>query len=164
MSSPRRVRIWPRLLKRPDTSRTGTYILLSEDPDSLGGSLAYIGEGDEVRTRLRQHARAEEQGGKDFWDSAIVLTSKYANLTKAHARYLESRLITLAQQASRARLINGTGPAPLPLPEADVSDMGTSSPRPRSSCRSWGSAFSARPQRPQALPGRLCPARACPSA
>ena len=111
------------LLQRPETSRTGIYLLLGDDPESLGGTLAYIGEGDEVRTRLRQHARAEEQGGKDFWDRAIVLTSKDANLTKAHARYLESRFITLAQQASRSRLINGTAPPPLPLPEADVSDM-----------------------------------------
>ena len=86
-------------------------------------SYAYIGEGDEVRIRLQQHARAEEQGGKDFWDRAIVLTSKDANLTKAHARYLESRFITLAQQAGRARLINGTAPLLPPLPEADVSDM-----------------------------------------
>lgn len=93
------------LLGRQETSRTRIYILLAEDPDSLGRSLAYIGEGDEVRTRLRQHARAEEQGGKDFRDRAIVLTSKDANLTKAHARYLESRLITLAQQARRSRLV-----------------------------------------------------------
>ncbi len=111
------------LLRRPETARTGIYILLGEDPESIGGTLAYIGEGDEVRTRLRQHARPEEQGGKDFWDRAIVLTSKDANLTKAHARYLESCLISLAQRARRAGLINGTAPVPLPLPEADVSDM-----------------------------------------
>jgi Domain of unknown function (DUF4357) len=111
------------LLKRAETSRTGIYVLLGDDPESLGGTLAYIGEGDEVRTRLRQHARPEEQGGKDFWDRAILLTSKDANLTKAHARYLESRFITLAQQARRSRLINSTAPPPLPLPEADISDM-----------------------------------------
>jgi hypothetical protein len=111
------------LLQRQETSRTGLYILLGDDPESLGGTQAYIGEGDEVRTRLRQHARTEEQGGKDFWDRAIVLTSKDANLTKAHARYLESRFITLAQLARRAQLVNGTAPVPLPLPEADVSDM-----------------------------------------
>lgn len=94
-----------------------------DDPESLGGSLAYIGEGDDVGKRLYQHARAEEQGGKDFWDRAIVFTSKDANLTKAHARYLESRFIAIATVARRSRLINGTAPAPLPLPEADVSDM-----------------------------------------
>jgi hypothetical protein len=111
------------LLKRQETSRTGIYILLGDDPESLGGSLAYIGEGDDVSKRLYQHARAEDQGGKDFWERAIVLTSKDANLTKAHARYLESRFITLAQQARRSRLTNGTAPMLLPLPEADVSDM-----------------------------------------
>lgn len=111
------------LLKRQETSRTGIYLLFGDDPESLGGSLAYIGEGDDVGKRLYQHARPEDQGGKDFWERAIVLTSKDANLTKAHARYLESRLITLAQQARRSRLTNGTAPVPLPLPEADVSDM-----------------------------------------
>jgi hypothetical protein len=111
------------LLKRPETSKTGIYILLGDDPESFAGTMAYIGEGDEVRSRLKLHARAEDQGGKDFWDRALVLTSKDANLTKAHARYLESRFITLAQQARRSRLINGTAPPPLPLPEADVSDM-----------------------------------------
>ncbi|MCU1584350.1 MAG: endonuclease [Microbacteriaceae bacterium] len=111
------------LLKRPETSRTGIYILLGEDPEGLADSLAYIGEGDDVSRRLYQHSRPEEQGGKDFWDRAVVLISKDSNLTKAHARYLESRLIALAQLARRARLLNGTAPLPLPLPEADVSDM-----------------------------------------
>lgn len=111
------------LLKRPESGRTGIYILLGDDPNSLGGTVAYIGEGDDVSKRLHQHARPEDQGGKDFWDRAIVLTSKDANLTKAHARYLESRLITLAQSAGRAVLTNGTAPSPLPLPEADISDM-----------------------------------------
>jgi len=111
------------LLKRPEASRTGIYILLGDDPNSLGGTIAYIGEGDDVSKRLYKHARPEEQGGKDFWDRAIILTSKDTNLTKAHARYLESRLITLAQQANRAVLANGTAPPPLPLPEADISDM-----------------------------------------
>jgi hypothetical protein len=111
------------LLKRPEATRTGIYILLGDDPDSLGGQLAYIGEGDDVSKRLYQHARSEGQNGKDFWDRAIVLTSKDTNLTKAHARYLESRFIALALQAGRARLINGTTPSPITLPEADVSDM-----------------------------------------
>ncbi len=111
------------LLKRPEVARTGIYILLGDDPDSLGGQLAYIGEGDDIGKRLYQHARSEESNGKDFWDRAIVLSSKDTNLTKAHARYLESRLIELAMDANRARLTNSTAPAPIALPEADVSDM-----------------------------------------
>jgi Domain of unknown function (DUF4357) len=112
-----------RLLRREETSRTGVYVLLGDDPEALGQQLAYIGEGDEVRDRLAQHARSEKQGGKDFWDRAIVLTSKDANLTKAHARYLESQFISLATQAGRSRLTNATAPPRPLLPEADRSDM-----------------------------------------
>lgn len=111
------------LLTRPEVSRTGVYILLGDDPTGRSGQLAYIGEGDDVRKRLYDHGRPESQGGKDFWDRAIVLTSKDMNLTKAHVRYIESRLIQLASQAERARLDNGTHPPRISLPEADVSDM-----------------------------------------
>lgn len=111
------------LLKRPEVSRTGVYLLLGDDPDGLKSQVVYIGEGDDVRKRLYDHGRPEDQGGKDFWDRAIVLTSKDANLTKAHVRYLESRLIELAAEAQRARLTNGTNPPRITLPEADVSDM-----------------------------------------
>ncbi len=52
-----------------------------------------------------------------------MLTSKDANLIKAHARYLESSFIALAQQARRSRLLNGTAPLLLPLPKSDRSDM-----------------------------------------
>jgi predicted GIY-YIG superfamily endonuclease len=108
------------LLKRPEVQRTGIYLLLGEDPESPGRQMVYIGEGDDVGRRLTTHARDES---KDFWDRAVVLTSKDMNLTKAHARYLESRFIALAREAGRSRLSNGTAPDPIQLPEADVSDM-----------------------------------------
>lgn len=111
------------LTKRPETSRTGVYILLGDDPDDPGRDAAYIGEGDDVGKRLYMHSRPEAQGGKDFWNRAIVLTSKDTNLTKAHARYLESRFISIAAEAGRARLVNGTTPPAIPLPESDISDM-----------------------------------------
>lgn len=113
----------PTLVKRPEVTRTGIYLLLGDDPDSPGNVLAYIGESDDVAKRLSQHARSETSGGKDFWDRAIVLTSKDMNLTKAHAKYLESRLVWLANEAGRSRLINGNTPPIAPLPEADTSDM-----------------------------------------
>lgn len=111
------------LLRRDAVTKTGIYLLLGDDPENPGGVLAYIGEGDDVGKRLMAHARSSEQGGKDFWDRAVVLTSKDMNITKAHARYLESRFISLAAEAKRARLLNGTAPPAIPLPEADISDM-----------------------------------------
>lgn len=73
------------LLKRSEPARTGVYILIGDDPAAVAGTRAYIGEGDDVGKRLAQHARPEEQGGKDFWDQVVIITSKDANLTKAHA-------------------------------------------------------------------------------
>ncbi|WP_309127616.1 GIY-YIG nuclease family protein [Microbacterium sp.] len=113
------------LLAREEVRRTGVYVLLGDDPESQSpsGKAVYVGEGDDIAVRLRQHSRAEEAGGKDFWDRVVILTSKDANVTKAHARYLEARLINAATSAKRATLMNGTAPAPIHLPEADVSDM-----------------------------------------
>lgn len=106
------------LLKRDEAQRTGAYFLLGEDESAVGNTRCYIGEADVVAERLREHQRK-----KDFWDRVVVITSKDANLTKAHGRYLESRLIELATSAGRVRVENGTAPSPPPLPEADASDM-----------------------------------------
>ena len=38
------------------------------------------------------------------WERTVVIVSKDENLTKSHVRYLESRLITMAQDAHRAKL------------------------------------------------------------
>lgn len=106
------------LLRRPEATRTGVYLLLGEDAEALGGTRCYVGEADVIADRLRTHNR-----DKDFWDRVVVITSKDANLTKSHGRYLESRLIYLARQAGRVDVENGTAPPLPPLPEADVSDM-----------------------------------------
>ncbi len=111
------------LLKRPEVKSTGVYILIGDNPDQFGDTIAYFGEGDDVGARLRLHAQPEDKGGKDFWNRALVLTSKDANLTKAHVRYLESRFISLATTARRTKLANVTAPPLTALPEADVSDM-----------------------------------------
>lgn len=106
------------LLRRAEVSRTGVYILLGDDEDAIGGTRCYIGESDDVADRLRSHERQ-----KEFWDRVVVVTSKDFNITKAHARYLEARLIGLAEQAGRASVENNTAPALPSLPEADASDM-----------------------------------------
>ncbi len=106
------------LVKRDEAQRTGAYILLGDDEAAVGNTRCYIGEADIVADRLRYHQR-----DKDFWDRVVVITSKDANLTKAHGRYLESRLIMLATHAGRVTLENNTAPTAPALPEADASDM-----------------------------------------
>lgn len=109
-----------KFLARPELDRTGVYFLFGrapQDPDTLA---VYIGESDNVRKRLIQHNGSEVNA---FWERTCVVTSKDQNITKAHARYLESRLIAITDEAGRVSLANSTAPVPLPLPEADQSDM-----------------------------------------
>ncbi len=108
------------LMTREETKRTGAYLLLGDHPTAVGETRCYIGEADEIRTRLKEHAGNR---GKDFWNRVVIITSKDANLTKAHGRYLEARLISLAVAAGRSHVENGTNPPTPSLPEADVSDM-----------------------------------------
>lgn len=109
----------PELLSRDEAARTGIYFLSGPDPES-GSPSVYVGEGDDVGKRLRAHAK---DASKDFWEKVCFITSKDHNLTKAHGRYLESRLIEIATIAGRATLTNSTSPDTVRLPEADVSDM-----------------------------------------
>ena len=108
------------LLKRGEASRTGIYVLTGPDPERPGGTLAYIGEADDVAARLRIHVRSAD---KDFFDRLAIVVSSDENLTKAHARFLESRIIRMMRQAGVVRLANGTEPDFQRLPEADRADM-----------------------------------------
>ena len=108
------------LLKRDEAQRTGVYLLLGDDEAAIGDTRCYVGEADVVADRLRYHNR---DVNKDYWDRVVLVTSKDTNLTKSHGRYLESRLISLATQAGRVSLENGTAPPVPALPEADASDM-----------------------------------------
>lgn len=108
------------LIQRPEAGRTGVYILSGSDPEGGYRPMAYIGETDSVGKRLTEHNKDET---KEFWEQTCIVTSKDQNLTKAHVRYLESRLIAIAQQAGRVTLKNRTAPDVPQLPEADQSDM-----------------------------------------
>lgn len=103
------------LLAREELDKAGVYILLGTDPES-GSPRAYIGEAEVIRERLKQHRT------KEFWVSAIVFVSKDENLTKAHVRYLESRLLEEAAKVNRFRIEqNQAGGSK--LPESDRHDM-----------------------------------------
>ncbi len=108
------------LASREEVKRTGIYILLGPDPENPLRDAVYIGEGDNVLTRLAFHDKDES---KDFWIRCAVIISKDQNITKSHGRYLESRLIGLAHEAGRATVHNGTAPLAPPLPESDIADM-----------------------------------------
>ncbi len=103
------------LLARDELESSGVYFLLGVNPDT-GDNLAYIGEAEVIRDRLKQHK------GRDFWNSVVVFVSKDENLTKAHVRYLENRLLQEAKGAARYALENANTSNPK-LPESDREDM-----------------------------------------
>ncbi len=110
----------PELLSRGEAAKTGIYLLAGPDRELPGRDRIYVGEGDQVRTRLARHDADENM---DFFTRAIFVVSKDDNLTKAHVRYLESRLIGAIRAAGRASLHNATEPPVGGLPESEVSDM-----------------------------------------
>jgi hypothetical protein len=108
------------LAMREEVKRTGVYCLLGPDPESPTRDKVYIGEGDNVFKRLTDHDHDEK---KEFWVRCAAIISKDQNITKSHGRYIESRLITLAEKADRATIVNHTAPPIPPLPESDIADM-----------------------------------------
>jgi len=111
------------LVQRPECARTGVYFLVGPDPSDSLRTRVYIGESDDVAQRLKQHNRGEDQGGKDFWERVCLVTSKDQNLTKAHVKYLESKLIDIAGGLGRCVMGNGTAHTYEGLPESDRADM-----------------------------------------
>jgi hypothetical protein len=108
------------LLARPETDRTGIYILHGPDTADPLRTRAYIGEADSVRQRI-----GESAGKRDFWETAVVVTVADEALTKGHVRYLEARLIEIAKASGRVVLDNTQMPPSerRHLPEADRANM-----------------------------------------
>lgn len=108
------------LLARPEAKKTGAYLLIGPDPTNNDQTMVYVGEGDNVGIRISSH---NNDNDKEFWEHACIITNKDLNLTKAHARYLESRLIKIIREEGRATLANKSEPNFDILPESDLSDM-----------------------------------------
>lgn len=109
-----------------EVQRTGLYLLTgaSPVPEAEGG--IYIGESDDVASRLKTHSdkAASDLEYLPWWEHTITITSNDANLTKAHALYLESRMIRRAKDANRAHVANSQAPDRRhTLSRADRSDM-----------------------------------------
>lgn len=108
------------LAKRAEARRTGVYILVGPDPAIAGRLAIYVGEGDLVLDRIVAH---DKDVSKDFFERVLLFVSKDENLTKAHVRWLEARLVERASAANRATVKNGNEPGGGQLPEADLAEM-----------------------------------------
>ena len=102
-------------LARTEAGFAGVYILLGEEE---GRAVAYIGESDNVAQRMRNHDQR-----KDWWTTAILVTTDANQLNKAHVRFLEARLIAEAQRIGRTPLTNAGMASQATLSEADTAKM-----------------------------------------
>lgn len=103
------------ILSREESGSAGVYLLTGSDPES-GKSVIYIGEAECIHDRIKAHLE------KDFWNQIIFFISKDENLTKAHIRFLEGKLIDQARKSGRAVVANGQSSGAR-LPESDREDM-----------------------------------------
>lgn len=103
---------------RPEIQTTGVYILLNKIADLSEKGQLYIGEAENIFTRLTHHVKE-----KDFWNESIVFISKDDNLNKAHIKYLENRLHEIALSANRYELINTQKPTQSSISESDKAEM-----------------------------------------
>jgi len=104
-----------KVLEREESLNSGVYFLTGTDPDT-NKSAIYIGEAECIRDRIKSHL------SKDFWNNIAFFITKDENLTKAHVRYIEGRLIELAKSANRSVIMNSQSSG-AKLPESDREDM-----------------------------------------
>lgn len=102
-------------LARHEAGFTGVYLLIGERD---GAPLLYIGETEDMRERLRSHVQ-----GKDWWDTAVLITTAADVLHKAHVKYLEARLVEIARDIGAIGLENGNTPPRSSLNEAATANM-----------------------------------------
>lgn len=103
------------ILQREEAKKPGIYFLTGINSET-GKPRVYIGEAEVIRSRMKSHL------DRDFWKTVIFFVSKDENLTKAHIKYLEGKLIDMTKEADRFELEN-TNSSGSHLPECDAADM-----------------------------------------
>jgi hypothetical protein len=104
-----------KVLEREESFFPGVYFLTGIDPETNKAAI-YIGEAECIRDRVKSHL------AKDFWNNITFFVTKDENLTKAHIKYLEGRLIDIAKETERSVVMNSQGSG-AKLPESDREDM-----------------------------------------
>jgi hypothetical protein len=103
------------ILSREEANKPGVYFLTGINPET-GRERVYIGEAEIIKNRIKGHL------DRDFWKTIVFFVSKDENLTKAHIKYLEGKLIESTKLVGRFELENSQGSGSH-LPESDSADM-----------------------------------------
>ena len=106
--------------KRDDITGPGVYFLFcKEDDDSRS---VYIGESESVQERLIQHIRdysAEKE--KYYWNTAVIFFGR--DLNKASIRFLEDRLVQIARQSKRVKVLTKNTYSKTVMKESQIAVM-----------------------------------------
>ena len=103
------------ILQRDEANKPGVYFLTGINPET-GRDRVYIGEAEIIKARIKGHLE------KEFWKSIVYFVSKDENLTKAHIKYLEGKLIESSRAVGRFEIENSNSSGAR-LPESDAADM-----------------------------------------
>ena len=103
--------------KREEVQSVGVYFLIGSSEDTAKPIL-YIGEAENVISRLKQHNQK-----KEFWNVALVAVSKTQFFTKSHVKFLEWYCYESAKKADRYSLENGQIPTKSYIPEPVEADL-----------------------------------------
>ncbi|RKM55448.1 GIY-YIG nuclease family protein [Butyrivibrio sp. CB08] len=82
------------LLELEHSNNSGVYFLLSN-------TTIYVGQAMDLKARIKNHI-----SNKDWWEHAILLTTKDDNLTHDAIDYIEARFIALAKKYKRYNCTN----------------------------------------------------------
>lgn len=101
--------------QREETKSVGLYFLFGQTDDLK--PQVYIGEAENCYLRIKQHNKE-----KDFWDTAVVITTNNNSFTKAHIKYLEWYCYEQCIAINRFKL-QQTIPTKPYLPEQVIADL-----------------------------------------
>lgn len=102
---------------RPEVRKYGIYFLFGVNEDKAK-PISYIGETEDCFERLKMHNK-----GKEFWNYAVVITSKSNTFTKSHVKYLEHVSIKTANEIGRYDTDNQSAPAKPYITESMEADL-----------------------------------------
>jgi hypothetical protein len=100
---------------RKEVSNAGIYLLFGED---TAKPIVYIGQSRNCIDRIKTHDQK-----KDFWNYAIIITSKTKSFSQTHIEYLEELAISKAYEAGRYKLENSASPKKFDVHEALEADL-----------------------------------------
>ncbi len=102
---------------RDEVRKYGVYFLFGGD-EERAKPISYIGETEDCFERIKTHNKS-----KDFWNYAVVISSKTSTFTKSHVKYLEYLCIKNANEIGRYDTDNQSTPAKPYITESMEADL-----------------------------------------